>query len=223
MTTSPPAPPRRLDAPLEIDPMDWKRRDRYFLMTGLVVPRPIGWISTVSKEGTPNLAPHSYFNVFSDDPPHVIFGSGGLKDSMRNIMETREFVVNLVDMALLERMNFTSTDFPPAEDEFTWAGLERAPSRRVRPPRVAESKAHLECELVHLLTAGGSYLAIGKVVHVHVDPSVWVDGRVDPRALDPVCRLAGGAYARLGDIVHLPRPRWAEVEGSRGEEAMPRL
>lgn len=223
MTSSHAAPPDNLDAPLELDPQDWTRAQRYFLLTGLVVPRPIAWVSTVSAEGVPNVAPHSYFNVFAVDPPHLIWSSGGLKDSMRNVMATREFVVNLVTMDLIERMNFTSTDFPPDEDEFGWAGLTAAPSRCVGAPRVGEAKAHFECELAHLLTLGGSYVAVGRVIHIHVDPSVWRGGRVDARLLDPVCRLAAGRYASLGDIYELPRPSWAEVEGSTGMQAMPRL
>ena len=222
MASSHASPPSTLDEPLELDPMDWSRQQRYFLMTGLVVPRPIAWVSTLSSEGVANLAPHSYFNVFADDPPHLVFSSGGVKDTMRNVLATREYVVNLVTMELVEEMNFSSTDSPPGEDEFEWSGLARAQSRTVAPPRVAAARACFECRLVQALEAGGSWLAVGRVQHVHVHPEVWRDGRVDPRALDPVCRLAGNYYASLGEIFRVARPYWRDVEGSSGRERMPR-
>ena len=223
MTSSHARPPASLDEPLELDPMDWSREQRYFLMTGLVVPRPIAWVSTLSVDGVANLAPHSYFNVFADDPPHVVFSSGGIKDTMRNVLATREFVVNLVTMNLIEEMNFSSTDFPPEEDEFDWSALAKSPSRTVAPPRVAAARACLECRLVQAIEAGGSWLAVGRVTHVHVAPEAWRDGRVDPRRFDPVCRLAGGYYASLGEIFKLPRPFWRDVAGSETTAAMPRM
>jgi flavin reductase (DIM6/NTAB) family NADH-FMN oxidoreductase RutF len=223
VTTSHPAPPDQLDAPLELDPQDWPARQVYFLMTGLVVPRPIAWVSTRSEGGVRNVAPHSYFNVVAHEPPHVVFSSSREKDTLRNIRATGEFVVNLVTMDVVEEMNFTATDFPPDEDEFTWAGLTEAPSETVAAPRVAQAKAHLECRAVEEVTAGNGHIVIGEVVHVHVDPSVWRDGRVDPELLDPVCRLAGTRYARLGEIFKLPRPSWgADVLGTTPGEAIPR-
>ena len=223
MPSSHAAPPHRLETPLEIDPMDWSREQRYFLMTGLVVPRPIAWVSTLSVDGVANLAPHSYFNVFADDPPHVVFSSGGLKDTMRNVLASREFVVNLVSMQLVEQMNFSATDFPAEEDEFEWAGLDKQASRTVAAPRVAAASACFECVLVHAFQAGGSWLAAGRVQHVHVAPAVWRDGRVDARLLDPVCRLSGSNYASLGEMFRLPRTGWEEVAGRDGQQAMPRL
>lgn len=224
MPTSHPEPPARLDAPLELDPVDWPARQVYFLMTGLVIPRPIAWVSTLSPDGTRNLAPHSYFNVVAHDPPHVVFSSSGVKDTLTNLRERGEFVVNIVTMDLVEPMNFTATDFPPGEDEFTWAGLTPVESDRVAPPRVAEAKAHLECEVRGIVPAGNGNLVVGEVVHLHVDPSVWRDGRVDPELLDPVCRLAGTGYARLGEVFKLPRARWEDdVQGTGPTEAIPRL
>jgi flavin reductase (DIM6/NTAB) family NADH-FMN oxidoreductase RutF len=222
VATSHPEPPDELDAPLELDPADWEPRQVYFLLTGLVVPRPIAWVSTRSPSGIRNVAPHSYFNVVAHDPPHVIFSSTGEKDTLRNVQLTGEFVVNLVTQDVVEPMNFTATDFPPEEDEFTWADLTEASAERVAAPRVAEAKAHLECRLVQVVPAGNGNIVIGRVVHVHVDPSVWHAGRVDPVRYDPVCRLAGTGYATLGEVFKLPRPRWDDVQHTAPGEAIPR-
>lgn len=222
MSTSHPAPPDQLDSPLELDPADWPSRQVYFLMTGLVVPRPIAWVSTLSEDGVRNVAPHSYFNVVAHEPPHVVFSSSREKDTLRNVRATGEFVVNLVTMDVVEAMNFTATEFPPDEDEFTWAQLTEAPSRTVSAPRVAEAKAHLECRVQEIVRAGNGHVVIGEVTHLHIDPSVWKDGRVDPELLDPVCRLAGTRYARLGEVFKLDRPTWDEVRGSAPGEAIPR-
>jgi flavin reductase (DIM6/NTAB) family NADH-FMN oxidoreductase RutF len=222
MAASHPAPPRVLETPLEVGPDDWAGREFYFLMTALVIPRPIGWISTVSAEGVRNLAPYSYFNLMGSDPFYVAFGSHHEKDSVSNLRKVPEFVANIVSMDLLEKMNFTSTDFPHAEDEFSWAGLTAAPSAKVRPPRVGEAKAHLECKVVQIIDDENTHIVLGRVVHAHVDPSVWREGRVDPRLLDPVCRLSGSLYARLGEIVGVPRTAWSQVQGIEREEAIPR-
>lgn len=224
MSTSHPGPPEVLDVPLEVDPRDWERRQVYFLMTGLVIPRPIGWMSTLGPDGTTNVAPHSYFNVVAHDPPHVVFSSSGIKDTITNLRGLGEFVANIVSMDVVEQMNFTSTDFPPGEDEFRWAGLTPVPAQTVSPPRVGESKAHLECRVVDIVEAGNGHLVIGEVTHIHIDPAVWRDGRVDPELLDPVCRLAGTAYARLGEVFRLPRPSWQrDVAGTAPGQAIPHL
>ena len=223
MKSSHDRPPEHLEVDLEVAPADWQAREVYFLMTGLVIPRPIAWVSTLGEDGVANVAPHSYFNVVANDPPHVVFSSTGVKDTLRNIRATGEFVVNLVTMPVVEQMNFTATDFPADEDELTWAGLTRTPATTVAPPRVGEAQAHLECVLRHELPVGNGNLVVGEVTHVHVAPEVWRDGRVDPELYDPVCRLAGTRYARLGEIFRLPRPRWDEdVRGTRPGEAIPR-
>lgn len=223
MAASHDAPPQTLDRPLEVGPDDWKQRDYYLLMTALVIPRPIGWISTVSAGGVRNLAPYSYFNLMGSDPFYVAFGSSGVKDSLTNLREVPQFVANIVTMHLLERMNFTSGDFPREEDEFGWAGLTPAPAAKVRPFRVAEAKAHLECELVQVVSDRNTNIVVGRIVHAHVDPSVWKNGRVDPRLLDPVCRLSGSGYAALGDLFSVPRPEWKNVAGTSGQAAMPKV
>lgn len=222
MSASHDAPPRVLDSPLEVGNADWKSRDFYFLLTALVIPRPIGWVSTISATGVRNLAPYSYFNLMGSNPAYVALGSTGVKDSLANMREVPQFVANIVTMDLLEKMNFTSGNFPREEDEFGWAGLTPDASARVRPDRVGEAKAHLECEVAQVVTDGETNIILGRVVHVHVNPSVWKDGRVDPRLLDPACRLGGVGYARLGELYRLERPQWKDVEGTQGQEAMPR-
>jgi flavin reductase (DIM6/NTAB) family NADH-FMN oxidoreductase RutF len=216
------APPHALDRPLEVGPEDWTMREFYQMMTALVIPRPIGWMSTVSASGVRNLAPYSYFNLMGSDPFYVAFGSTGVKDSLANLREVPEFVVNIVTMHLLEEMNFSSGNFPRDEDEYQWAGLTPVPSAKVRPPRVGEAKAHLECEVVQIVTDRNTNIVLGRIVHAHVEPSVWKEGRVDPRLLDPVCRLSGSGYASLGELFSVDRPEWKNVEGTRNREAMPR-
>src|SRR6476661_6790316 len=140
MSRSHDAPPETLDRALEVGPGDWQGPAFYQLMTALVIPRPIGWISTISAKGVRNIAPYSYFNLMGSDPFYVAFGSSGVKDSLRNLREVRQFVANIVTMDLLDKMNFTSGDFPHEEDEFGWAGLTPGPSAKVRPYRVSEAK-----------------------------------------------------------------------------------
>ncbi|HXP74117.1 MAG TPA: flavin reductase family protein [Stellaceae bacterium] len=222
MSGSHDAPPTVLDRPLEVAPGDWTERDFYLLMTSMVVPRPVGWISTLSASGVRNLAPYSYFNLMGSDPFYLAFGSTGEKDTVTNLRAVPEFVANIVTMPILERMNFTSTDFPSPEDEFDWAGLTPTPAAKVRPFRVGEAKAHLECEVAQIITDRNVHIVLGRIVHAHVDPSVWRDGRIDPALLDPVCRLGGSGYAALGELFNVQRPAWKNVQGTHGQDAMPR-
>lgn len=202
-------PPAELDEDLEVTIGDWDTRQAYFLLTALVVPRPIAWVSTVAADGTRNLAPHSYFNLVAHDPPHVVLGESRRKDTVANIEATGEFVVNLTTEHVLEAMNASAVDAPPAVDEFELVGVTGVPSRTVDVPRVAEAVGHLECRVAHLLELGGGFLVVGEVLHVHVDRSVWRAGRVDPELLRPVLRLAGSKYATLGETFKLARPAWA--------------
>lgn len=199
----------------EIDPAGVANRDAYHLMTSLVVPRPIAWVSTLSTSGIRNVAPHSYFNGMSSDPLIVHFTSTGTKDSFINARDTREFVVNVVSRDLAEDMNLTAANFPPEEDEFSWARLEDAPSLRVKPPRVAAAKAALECKVVHMLELGNGSMVFGEVVMIVIDESVMRDGRVDPNLLAPVGRLGGSTYtdAALG-LFDLKRPTYEDVRSN---------
>lgn len=193
------------------DPADLSGREPYFLLTSLVVPRPIAWVSTLAADGTANVAPHSYFNVISSAPPIVHFTSSGEKDSLRNVRATGEFVVNMVSLDLVEEMNTTAADFPPDVSEFEWVGLETAPSEAVKPPRVARAKAALECQVVDIISKGNGKMVFGEVLRFQIDESIWRDGRVDPELLDPVGRLSGSAYSAQGKVFKILRPTYAEL------------
>jgi flavin reductase (DIM6/NTAB) family NADH-FMN oxidoreductase RutF len=222
MSNSPNGPPATLERDLEAGPDDWQGRAFYFLMNALVVPRPIGWISTVSASGVKNLAPYSHFNLMGSDPFYVAFASTGVKDTITNLREVPQFVANIVSMDLLERMNFTACDFPREEEEFGWAGLTPLPAATVRPARVGEAKAHLECEVAQIVTDRNTNIVLGRILHAHVVSSVWRNGRVDVSLLDPACRLSGSGYAALGELVNVQRPEWSSVKGTHGQAAMPR-
>lgn len=199
---------------MEIDPGTQSPRELYFLLTNLVVPRPIAWVSSLAPDGTRNLAPHSYFNIASTNPPILHFTQTGRKDTLNNVEASGEFVISLVSAGLVEQMNLTSADFPPDEDEFTWAALEAAPSIHVAPPRVAAALAAFECRVRQILPMGNGNMVFGDVVGVHVDDGIWSDGRIDIPALAPVARLGGSAYAAITDIFKIPRPTWADVQHS---------
>ena len=158
-----------------------------------------------------------------NDPHCVAFGSAGVKDSIANLREVPQFAANIVSLDLLERMNFTSGDFPRSEDEFGWAGLTPVQAAIVRPFRVAEAKAHLECELVQIVSDRNTHIALGRIVRAHVVASVWKDGRVDPKLLNPVCRLSGSGYASLGDPYSVQGPVWKEVQAGEGKDSMSRV
>lgn len=170
---------------------------RHDPLKALVVPRPIGWVATVSREGVRNLAPYSFFNIVSDQPPMVIISSEVGKDSITNILETGEFTCSVVTQALHGQMNMTSAKVHADVDEFELAGLAAAPSVFVKPPRVAESPAALECRLWKAVSlpppdghAESHYTVLfGRVVGVYIDDAVIRDGRVDTAAIAPVARL----------------------------------
>lgn len=195
----------------EIDPADLSDRKVYELLTMLVVPRPIAWVSTVAPDGTTNVAPHSYFNIVSNAPPVVHITSAGEKDTLRNIRSTGEFVVNIVSRDLLEQMNLTAANFPAQEDEFGWAELARTPSSVVAPPRVARARAALECTLRQVLEIGNGRMMFGDVVRIHTAPDLWTDDEIPPERLDAVGRLGGSAYQMLDGVRRLDRPNWEDV------------
>ena len=176
----------------------------------VVVPRPIGWISTLSAEGVANLAPYSFFNAFSEDPFYLAFGTEGKKHTLRNIEATGEFVFNLVTFELRDAMNASSTSL--AGDEFEMAGLEKAASRLVKPPRVAASPVALECKHFQTVALPGddggvnNWLVIGRVIGVHIDDAVIRDGRVDTTALKPIARLGYREYTTVENVWKLQRP-----------------
>jgi flavin reductase (DIM6/NTAB) family NADH-FMN oxidoreductase RutF len=177
----------------------------------LVVPRPIAWISTLSKSGKANLAPYSFYNAFSHSPHYVAFGSSGKKDSLTNIEATGEFVVNLATFALRDAMNVSSLQ--TAEDEFVEAGLEKATCRLVKAPRIAASPVSLECthfktiDLPNAQGVVGDYLVIGRVVGVHIADEFIKEGRVDTAAMQPIARLGYAEYATVDEVWRMRRPQ----------------
>ena len=195
-----------------IDPAASTPRENYFLLTNLIIPRPIAWVSSLAADGTRNLAPHSYFNIVSSNPPIIHFTQTGRKDTLTNVEATGEFVINLVNADLAEQMNVTAADFPPDQDEFTWAGVEATPSTTVAPPRVASAPAAFECRVRSILEMGNGNMVFGDVLLVHVDDRIWSEGRVDPDALAPVARLGGSSYAHINNVFKLPRPLWADLQ-----------
>ena len=176
----------------------------------LVMPRPIGWISTISKDGIANLAPYSFFNAVSEHPPFVVFGSSGRKDNQTNIEETGEFVCSIVSWDLREAMNNTSAMVAPEVDEFALAGLEKEPSRFVKPPRVKGAPAALECKHWKSVELPGGpengTLVIGAVVGIYIDDRFIKDGRVDSGAMRPIARLGYSEYTVADTVFRMRRP-----------------
>ncbi len=182
-------------------------------LKALIAPRPIGWIATMSARGELNLAPYSYFNGFSSSPPIVGFSSEGEKDSQVFALETGEFVWSMATWELRDQMNASAASLPRGQSEFTHARLETAPSRLVRPPRVAASPAAFECrvtEMVKLKDLDGSdsgrRLVLGRVVGIHIDARFVRDGRVDTAAMRPIARGGYDEYSVVERVFTMPRP-----------------
>lgn len=185
---------------------------------GCIVPRPIAWVSTLSSDGVPNLAPFSFFNAFSEDPPVVGIGFSpdgrglGIKDSLCNIEETGEFVLNLVSWEQRHAMNASSNPLPPETDEFEAAGLEKLPSRLIKAPRVAGAPVHFECRLLQVVDlpksskGGRNAMALGQVVGIHIDEAYLTDGKVDAVKMRPLARLGYKDYAAVEEVFELVRP-----------------
>ena len=201
---------------MTILPADHPAAEVYRLMTSIIVPRPIAFVSSLSREGVRNLAPFSFFTAVSANPPVVCFApmirgrDGSRKDTLNNIEATGEFVVNVVSEEIARPMNECSAEVPPEVDEFALSGLTPVPSERVAPPRVGESHASMECRLlqvVHVSTKplGGS-LVIGEVVAFHVDNPLFHNFSVDPAALGAIGRMGGAVYTRTTDRFEMPRP-----------------
>jgi flavin reductase (DIM6/NTAB) family NADH-FMN oxidoreductase RutF len=196
-------------APLSHDPFN-----------AIVVPRPIGWISTLSKNGVPNLAPYSFFNAVAYDPPQVMFAAtsghkhGGQKDSVQNAQDTGEFVVNVVTYALREHMNASAVAAPSDINEFEYANLTQEPSELLKAPRVAESPIHLECkytQTVQLPTddpAHPNTVIFGQVIGIHIRDTVIKNGKLDLASIQPVGRLGYLDYAHITKSFHMDRPTW---------------
>ena len=200
---------------MHFDPAKLEPSAVYKLLTGAVIPRPIGWISSISEDGVNNLAPFSYFNAIGDDPPHVMFsttrGNNSNKDTLNNVLATKQFVVNMVTEDTVESMNRTSAALPPDVDEFEFAGLTPLASHKIKPMRVAQSPITFECELVHHYSLedhknGGATMLVGKIVMMHVDERMLLDNhKINLENYRPVARLAGSNYSTLGNIFSIKR------------------
>jgi flavin reductase (DIM6/NTAB) family NADH-FMN oxidoreductase RutF len=199
---------------LELDLDALEERERYFLLTSVVVPRPIAWVSTLDSDGVRNLAPYSYFNACSATPPIVHFTSTTSRDSLANVRATGEFVVNVVSEDLAPAMRISSAALYSGEDEFEVAGLQTVPSRTVAPPRVAGAKVALECRLRQEFQIGEGTMVFGDVLHVHVERSVWREGRVDPTLLRPVGRLSAPYFATVSEVYKLNLPEGVKQRAS---------
>ena len=220
---------------MDVTPPELAHRELYNILIGAVVPRPIAWVSSLSASGQPNLAPFSFFNAVCAKPPLLVFApgmrlpknsgatagdragtpsgepAGTPKDTLRNIRETGEFVINMVTYELAEAMNLTSGDYDAAINEFEVAKLTSAPSKVVRPRRVAESPVSFECKLYRILDfnpapEGGS-LVIGEIVSIHINEQYIKEGRLDRNSLDLIGRMGGMQYTRTTERFEMVRPK----------------
>ncbi len=204
-----------------IDPADVDRRERNALITGIVGPRPIAWVSSLAPDGSANLAPFSFFNAFSFDPPTVAIGPGSRqgvnKDSLRNVKATGEFALSVVSHELAERANGSSGEFPPEVDEWEVVGVTREPCEVVAPPRVAESPAALECRVRQVVELGegdraSNALILARVLRIHIRDDAFEAGQVLPEVLDLVGRMGGDEWSTTRDRFTLPRPSTADPD-----------
>lgn len=202
---------------MTISPGDASPQNIYKLMTGIIVPRPIAFVSSMSSEGIRNLAPFSFFTAISANPPVVCFSpmirgsDAARKDTLNNIESTGEFVVNIVSEDFAEKMNITSAEYAPDIDEFVQSGLTPVASDLVTPPRVAESRASMECRLFHIVHVSpkplGGSIVIGEVLRFHIADEIFSDFKVDPDLLRAIGRMAGPTYARTTDRFNMERPK----------------
>jgi flavin reductase (DIM6/NTAB) family NADH-FMN oxidoreductase RutF len=200
-----------------IDPGRLEYKDIYKLMIGMIVPRPIAFVSSVDSAGIRNLAPFSYFTACSSNPPVVCFcisvrsGPRPHKDTLNNIEATGEFVVNIVSEEIAEQMNRTSAEVSPEVDEFVLSGLTAVASDLVKPPRVAESKVQMECRLHQVVRVsdkpGGGILVLGEVLRFHVHEAIIDGNKIDPDKLNAIGRMGGPTYVRTHDRFDLQRPK----------------
>lgn len=191
-------------------------KNLYPLLIAAVVPRPIAWVSTRSTGGIDNLAPFSFFNLFSTSPPILGFspglkrkpGSPGpvIKDTLRNVIDTEEFVVNIVNLELAQKMVQSSGDYAEDVSEFEAAGLTRAESTKVQPPRVAESPFSMECKLFQIIELGASNLVLGRIVCLHASDAIFDGNSINVEKLQPLARLGGDLYAAVKDPFPISRP-----------------
>ncbi|HHU18660.1 MAG TPA: flavin reductase family protein [Bacilli bacterium] len=201
---------------LAFDPNEISERQNYKFLIGTIIPRPIAFVTSTGTDEIINGAPFSYFNVVSSNPPMISIAvqrkAGQMKDTARNIIKNKEFVVHIVDQTNVEQINETAANLAPTESELIRAKLTTVPSEKISVPGVKEAKVRFECVLekaVELGEAGnvGVDLLIGKIVHYHIDETIYQeDQRIDPDQLAAVSRLAGNNYAKIGEIFEIVRP-----------------
>ena len=198
-----------------LNPQEMSASAIYHTMVSSIVPRPIAWVSTISNDGIANLAPFSFFSGVTASPPSIMFSpvnrpGGSSKDTVVNIKDNEQFVINVVPFALAEQMNLTSAEFPAETSEFEAASLTPCESVKVAPPWVKESPIQMECELIQIVEIGQGPLAanlvIGKILLVRVADEVTTNGRIDSEKLDAVGRMGGKSYSRTVDRFELERP-----------------
>lgn len=201
---------------ISIDPLMNKERDNYKLMIGSIIPRPIAFVTSLGEDGALNGAPFSYFNVVSSNPPMISISiqrkGTERKDTASNIISNKEFVVHIVDEDNVEKINMTAANLPANESEVNLAGLTEVSSTNISVPGVKEAKIRMECTLEHVVELGEpdsttGDLIIGKVVQFHINEDIYEDGRIDPKGLAAVSRLAGISYAKVGEIFDMERPK----------------
>lgn len=201
---------------MELQVSELARQEKYKLLIGCIVPRPIAWVTSLGENGIVNAAPFSYFNVASIEPMMVSVAvmrkPGSVpKDTARNIAANGQFVVNMVDVHNVDVVNQTSSDYPADVSEVEALGLQTSPSTMIEVPRLTASRIHFECKLHQIVELGSpvtSDLIIGEVVHVQVADELYEAGRIDAAAFSPVSRLAGHTYATLGEMFDRPRPEY---------------
>ncbi|MCU9612951.1 flavin reductase family protein [Caldibacillus lycopersici] len=197
---------------ISIDPTMQTERENYKLLIGGIIPRPIAFVTSMAVDGTINGAPFSYFSIVSSNPPMISVAvqrkNGKQKDTARNISATKEFVVHIVDEENVDKINETAASLLPEESELIRAKLTPTQSVKISVPGVEEAKMRLECILEQSMEiAGNTDLIIGKIVHFHVHEQIYSNGRIDPRGLSAVSRLAGNSYGKIGDIFDIERPK----------------
>jgi flavin reductase (DIM6/NTAB) family NADH-FMN oxidoreductase RutF len=201
---------------LSIDPASMSEREIYKFLIGSVIPRPIAFVTSISRDGILNGAPFSYFNIVSSNPPMISLSvqrsEGRQKDTARNIIESKEFVVHIVDEQNVEKINKTAANLPPDQSEIELANLTPVESTKISVPGVKEAKIRMECLLEHSLELGGMDtpgcdLIIGKVVQFYIESDIYENGRINPRGLAAVSRLAGNSYAKIGEMFEIERPK----------------
>jgi flavin reductase (DIM6/NTAB) family NADH-FMN oxidoreductase RutF len=198
-----------------LKPDELSAKDNHKLLIGSILPRPIAWVSSMDARGVLNLAPYSFFTVGSRNPMTLIFCplvpglAGSKKDTLLNIEQLPEFVVNLTNEQTAQAMNLTATELPHGESEFEWAGVTPAASETIRVPRVAEAPVAFECMLQRIVTIseepGGGSAVFGEVRCIHVRDDIYVGGYVSLEALQPIGRLAGASYTRVSDTFEMER------------------